>query len=659
MLNNSSGEVTTEVFVLPGNQTGAYASCIKIEAWKDCQKKAEIYRDFAAFYVQNCATNDKPNLEVDTARYPILNRQGNLYTTKVYPGDTVNFEISAQDFDYNTLPSGALVPQEIIFKAGGLQINPNNYQSASGCDGEAPCATITPKAPQTKFNQALNNNVTFNWVPDCQHLTAPAGCGSISSVYRFAFRMQDDGCATPAIAVATLLVEVLPGDPTPIDFTCLADQGNNQLRLGWQKAQIDSALDFNYYMILGSTTPNGPVDTLQRIYDIDSLSTFITNTNGYKHFYMIKSTGHCDFLSFPSDTLSLMELTLTATPPGSAEIANLTWTPLSSTLHASSGGLYQVWTEAPSGSGNWVQVGQTPNLNYTDQVTVCNSKVNYQIRVYDTITGCYSASNLDSALFSDQTNKDQMQLDSASVNANGNAIISWQPTQFGDIVEYYLYFNDPKLGWTVVDTVPRGTPMPYEWAASDADQRSEEFRIVSVDSCGNKSDDQVVVPHKTIYLRGYIDKCEGFARVSWNNYQGFGKSGVSAYQLMVQTTTGGTTSGWNTLYVGSPSDTAYTQYNLKNNTEYCYRVQVIDTSGTRSSTSNELCRLAQVPIKSRILYLAQVTNDYDRGSLALEFLVDGQADVQSFSIERAPDIQGPYDEIGVVGKPTTALPGKV
>ncbi|MDZ7846113.1 MAG: hypothetical protein U5L96_04780 [Owenweeksia sp.] len=65
------------------------------------------------------------------------------------------------------------MPQETVFKAGGLQINPNNYQSASGCDGEAPAA-ITPKAPQTKFNQALNNNVTFNWVPDCQHLTCPS-----------------------------------------------------------------------------------------------------------------------------------------------------------------------------------------------------------------------------------------------------------------------------------------------------------------------------------------------------------------------------------------------------------------------------------------------------------------------------------------------------
>ena len=112
VLNPNSGEVTTEVFIIPGNQTTAYASCLKIEAWKDCQKKAEIYRDFAAYFVQNCNPNNKPVLQIDTALYPILTRNGNLYKTRVYPGDQVYFEISAQDFDYNTTPGGGLIPAE-------------------------------------------------------------------------------------------------------------------------------------------------------------------------------------------------------------------------------------------------------------------------------------------------------------------------------------------------------------------------------------------------------------------------------------------------------------------------------------------------------------------------------------------------------------------
>ena len=511
---------------------------------------------------------------------------------------------------------------------------------------------MNPKAPQSSFSQALNNNVIFDWTPDCQHLAAPAGCGAISSTYRFAFRMQDDGCATPAIDVATLLIEVIPGDPTPVEFTCVADEGNDNIRLGWQEAQQDSALAFNYYLLLGSNSPGGPYDTISRVYDIKILDHTFTNSNNYEYFYIIKSTGNCDFLSMPSDTLSLMKMTLTATPPGNAETADLVWTPLSPTLHASSGGVYQIWTEAPAGSGNWVQVGSTTNLTFTDQVTVCNAVANYQIRVYDTVTGCYSASNLDSALFSDQSNRDVLYIDSVTVAPSQLSSMAWSPTTSGDVVEYQVYFNDPAIGWTVVDVVPVGATLPWEWASSQADSRAEEFRIVSVDSCGNQSDDQIVKPHKTIFLRGYINKCEGFARLSWSNYQGFGKDGIQFYRLEVQTTdASGNVSGWNTLFIGNEEDTAFTQYNLRNNTEYCYRVRVRDTSGLRSSTSNVICRLAEVPQKSRILYLAQVTNDYNREALKLNFLIDGEADVESFDIERAPTYQGPYQAIGTVGKP--------
>ncbi len=651
VLDNVSGEVTTEIHALPLNTLGTFASCIKVEAWKDCQLKAEIFRDVAIIVEESCSPNTKPTLSIDLAQYPFLTKTGNVYKTQVYPGDNVHFEMTSFDPDFNDLGGGVLVPQKIEFKAGGLMVSadPAPLSSSTGCDGEQPCATLVPKAPQATYSNSLNNRVIFDWTPDCQHLATPAACGAISSVYRFAFRMEDNGCAVPAVEVATLLIEVLPGDPSPVRPSCLNPDGNGNIHLQWEKAKIDSALAFNYYMILGAPTLAGTYDTLQRIYDIDSLGTIINGTN-YKHFYMIKSTGKCDFLSFPSDTISFMEMSLTATPPGNAEFANLTWTPMATPLSDRTLGVYEIWSEAPAGSGNWVKMGETTGTTYVDEVTVCNALVNYQIRVTDTAKGCQSGSTIDSARFTDQTNKDQFVLDSVSVNDNGNSIISWSPTQYGDVVNYYLYFNDSKLGWIVVDTIPVGATMPHEWTGSDADSRSEQFRVVSVDSCQNQSDAQVVVPHRTIYMRQYIDKCEAVSHVSWNNYEGFGKSGVREYRLQVQVDGG----PWNLLFVGSPEDTTFTQRNLQNGSRYCYRVQVTDTSGTRTSTSNERCELAEVPRKSRILYLAQVTNDLNRGALDLNFLVDGQADVESFTIERALDKRGPYRNIGTVGKPRTA-----
>ena len=640
---------------------GSYASCFAIEAWKCGQTPsgpapvlvAEVFRDVAIVTQTGCPGNNEPNVLLDTALYPNINQLGpKTFEANVYPGDTIEFELSASDFDYNTSPTGGLIPQDIIFQAEGLQAS-NPYASGTGCNGVAPCAQFFPVAPQTSYAQPLNNRIRYFWVPDCQHLNVSGNFCNPFATFYFSLRMQDDGCPAPRIALTTFIVNVQIGDPSPVIFSCLADEGNDDLRLGWHRSAQDSALEFNYYVILGATNPGGPYDTIQRIYDIDSLSYTFNNANNYQYFYMVKSTGKCDFFSEPSDTLTPIQMTMTATPPGSAEIANITWTPLRTPLPWTTTGDYEIWTEAPAGSGNWVRVGNTTNFSYNDQVTVCNTVANYQIRVYDTITGCFSASNIEGDLFSDQSNSDQMIIDSVSVNTNDRAIMSWQPTSSGDVVEYQVYFNDPVQGWTVVDVVPVGAPMPWEWVASQAGNRSEEFRIVSVDSCGNQSDDQIVQAHKTIHLRGYIDKCEAFARVSWNNYQGFGKSGVDDYRLQVQTTdANGNVSGWNTIFIGSQEDTSFTQYNLKNNTEYCYRVRVRDTSGLRTSTSNVICRDAEVPQKSRILYMAQVTNDFNRDALSLNFLIDGEADVQSFQIERAPTRQGPYQTIGEVGKPS-------
>lgn len=646
----------------PNATPGAsYASCNVVEAWKCGQtpngpqpvKVAEVFRDVTIITRGDCTPNNEPNALIDTSLYPRMQQTGpKSYVTDVFPGDTVEFELSASDFDYNNI-SGALVPQQIEFRAEGLQAS-RPYNSGVGCDGVVPCAEFHPVAPQTGYSKALNNNIRFFWVPDCQHLNVQGNyCSPINTFY-FALRMQDNGCPAPRISLNTVIVNVQIGDPSPIKFGCLKPNANGDALLDWNRSEQDSALEFNYYLIMGSSgARNGTYDTLQRIYDIDSLSTIINASGGYKHFYIVKSTGKCDFFSQPSDTLSLMNMSLTATPPGNSEIADLQWSPLSGGQFPwFTNGVYEIWTEAPAGSGNWVKLDETTDTKYTDQVTVCSADVNYQIRVYDTLRNCYSASNLDSAFFSDQTNKDEIVIDSVSVNANGKAEIAWQDSPSGDVVAFYLYYNDPKQGWIVVDTIPRGEPMPYEWAGSTADSRSEEFRVVSVDSCDNQSDDQLVRAHKTIYLKGYIDKCEAEARVSWNNYQGFGRDGVDRYRLLVQTTNSGVTDPWRELYVGGPNDTSYHQRNLRNNTEYCYRVQVIDTSGTVTSRSNEICRLAEVPRKSRILYVAQVTNDLGREALTLNFLVDGQADVESFDIERAQDPMGPYRRIGRVGKPT-------
>lgn len=659
-LDGTTGAVSMNVQVAtPGN----YVSCYEIQSFKrgmDANGKlamikvASVYRDVTIVFRDDCGINNEPDGGVDTVNYPSIKQIGpKTYKTRVYPGDLVNFVISANDND--AFPP-AYQLQNITFEAAGLQVS-NPLGSGVGCDGIAPCATFTPVAPQTGYVKPGLNTMEFSWVPDCQHLSVYGNYLNPFNTFLFSMRMQDDGCPAPRISLTTLIIEVIAGDPSPVNFTCLdLDPVSDERKLSWQKALIDSSLGFNYYMILAGPNSNGTYDTIQKIYDIDSLGTVVPGSSGYTDFYIVKSTGKCDFFSKPSDTLSVMDLNLNVVTTSLGDYADLTWSPLGvPTLPKTSNGVYEVWREVPAGSGNWSKIAETTNLNYTDLIQVCDMLVSYQIRVGDTAAQCTSNSDIEVGRFSDKSNTDTLKIDSVSVNLNGNSIISWSPTSKGDVVEYYLLFNDPVVGWDIVDTIPLGATMPHEWTNSEADTRSEEFKIISADSCGNWSDQQLVRPHSSIYLRNYLNKCEGYSRLSWNTYEGFGRDAVGEYRIWMQEIVNGTPMGWRILDVRDGNDTVYFQRDLEKGYEYCYRIQAIDTSGVRSSTSNEQCVFAQVPIKSKVLYLAQVTNNLDRNAVEINTYIDAQADVISFDLERAPDPKGPFERIATIPKPATGI----
>lgn len=641
--------------------TGSYASCFAIESWRcgdiapgvlGYQKIAEVYRDVAIVFRDCPGVNNEPAVSIDTSIYTFFTQVGQTYTTRVYPGDTIAFQLSATDFDFNP-GTGAF--QTIGFDAAGLQVG-NPLSSSTGCLGVTPCAQLTPAQGQTGYAQALNNDIDFFWVPNCQHLNfGNVGCGGLNTFF-FSLRMQDDFCPAPEIVLSTIVIEVVPGDPNAPPMKCLFyDVATDDIRIGWDKPERDSSLEFNYYVVWGAPTLAGPFTQVDTVFDLNTLSTDIPFAAGYRHFYMQQSTGNCDFLSQVTDTFSLMINNLTAWPPNvSSDSAYMSWTAIGSnnTLPPTSSGVYEIWTEIPTGSGNWNKVDESTQLDFGHPVTVCDKDASYQIRITDTATGCQSGSTVMSANFNDQTNNDQMTFDSVTVGLNGKALLSWQSSPSPDVVAYYLMFNDPKSGWGIVDTIPEGTPMPYEWDDSQADTRSETFKLLSVDSCDNRSDEQATLSYTTIYLKNFLDKCDGFSRNSWNYYRRF-VGGIGGYNLLVRITPpGGTQGPWIPLFTGTDADTVFRQDFLVNGSNYCYKVQAYDTAQTVTASSNVVCIDANVPQKSRVLYLAQVTNNFLRSAIDLKMFIDVQADAKTFTIERATSLYGPYRAIGRVQKPT-------
>ncbi len=652
-LDGVTGQLTVEAYNPPA---GNYISCVKVEAWKNCQLKAEIFRDLSIVFNTDaaCAGNNPPTANIDLVAWPGIKKVGDNYYASVYPGDTIRFDLLATDPDLNGFNF-----QQICLNAVNDEIG-SPFNSQLGCvSGKTPCATLSPIAPQTTYCNSIQNEVAFLWVPSCLHLATERGCRGFTNTYPFALRMVDNGCPAPAISVTTIVIDVLQGNPDTPPISCVnVINSAKDVEISWQQPPVDSGLFFYSYFIYADDGSGNyvPIDTVD---DYNVLTTTISSNQMPSgstipgSFYVVHSdtsrnSGDCPFFSPPSDTLSTINVQLTQPVGGRSDTLVLNWNPINFNALTT----YEIWVEVPTGSGNWKLFDQSTDTTFSSFLQACDDQAIFEIRVLDPVTGCYSTSTLTTpGDFKDETNADIIVLDSVTVSqVTGLANISWQPTTQNDVDQYRILFNDPNIGWTVIDSVEVGFTMPYEWAASQASSRAEEFRVISVDTCGNQSNDKAVIAHKTIFLRDYLNKCEGYLRMSWSNYKGFA-GGIGEYKLLyVETDINGVT-GSQTLAFSSKTDTIHRINRLRSGSEYCFTVVAYDTAGTATSTSNEVCIDASVSKPSEELYIANVTNNIERNSIDIFTFIDGTADVSIFQIERALDRFGPWENIGTVGKP--------
>lgn len=658
-LDGASGQINFTCFT-----DGSYATVLKVEEWRCGQLIGEIFRDIPLI-VRPCIPNmgtcpQPPNqaptlaIEVDSAVYPngpwvspVYNSNNQLifYETTVYATEQINLKLTSYDTDFK--PN--CLPQYINFSAsGGNLSDAANYGNPNSCKYNAPCATITPmNGPGGTlgggFTNLATNNQKFQWQTDCPHLTYQQyACGTTKSVYEFYFRMQDDACPTPGFSYGTYKVNVLNYPPIAPDLSnsCVGlDASTNELSFDWI-VPVDTGINFDYYVIYHATNPNGPYLAIDTVPAFNTTTYTDQNAAVGGNYYYMRSRGGCDLLSAPSDTIALIELTLTPTPPVNSSVADLAWTPHTT---GNSNVYYQIWRRVYP-NGNWTLVDSTQNLTYLDTVDVCSSDLEYQIRINGK---CFSTT--DHAIFSDQNNSDVLVVDSITVSGN-QASMSWQPTSSEDAVAYLVMYFDPSLGaYVAIDTLPIATALPYTWNASAANTRPEQYVIVTLDSCGNQSSELQATPLKSMHLTLNTDPCEGTTSLRWNDYLTF--EGGAVHDVLVDIKD----DQQNTVAIGqvltaNTAELTYTHANLTNGYEYCYYVRAKDSSGTKTSTSNVECINSIVVKQSKLLYLASV-NVRSSGSIELYGFFDAEADVLSYSIERSIDPLGPFITIGTIPKP--------
>jgi gliding motility-associated-like protein len=645
---------------------GGYASAVKIETRRCGQVIAEVYRDIPIVIRSGCpnipqtasgTTNLPPSVTLQNyAGYdsvkPVYASNGSIdyYKVTVNAGEKVRFGIVATE----TQLTPNFSPQVIDCKPLGQQLGSPLNNASSGCLNP-PCATVLPQSGQVNHlgnpsitQVAIVNNVIFEWQTDCGHLaTTSNSCGQLSNVYPFLLRMADNYCPVPASQTVNVIVEVINSMPDAPDLSasCVTRLPNGQNAINWS-TPVDTGQNFDAYVVYYGTNPAVPFVAVDTVFGYNT-STF-THTNpaaGQPAYYYMRTLGGCGLTSATSDTISLIELDVTPFPPTNSYVAQLAW----NAGHTGTGWTYEVWRRGTSSP--WTQIGTTTNLAYNDTVNLCGDLLRYEIRVAGSCN-----STRDSGQFSDQVNTDAMALDSVSVQGP-NAILSWQPSNSGDIVSYIVLVGNGAT-WTPLATVPAGQPMPYVIPGLDPNTTIGSYKVISVDSCGNQSSDLLVPYHNNMLLNENIDPCEAILRLSWNAYLGW-PGGVSKYQVLADVTPPGGPTQVGVLLAtlpGNPNPSpgsfvTYSSRDVISGYSYCYYVRAVDTSGTLHSTSNQQCINGLVVQRSRLLYLARTGVRTDK-AIDMVVFIDKDADVINFDVQRADRPGMPFISLGKLPKPS-------
>jgi len=299
------------------SQSGMYATCIGVEAWRCNQKVAEIFRDIP-FVIRSCGTPTglcsalytavPPEFTVTpdstlmniTNLAPVTNTSGDTvaYRTEGYPGDTVRFKLSANDPFANPNCDSQYIT--LLAKGGNLS-SASNYGNPNTCLFNPPCATLTSLNPLSTFTYPGINQAVFNWVLDTAHLSYNQTVCSNSggTEYEFYFRMQDDQCPVPQSSIIKVIVEVLGSNivaPLKPNLKCGSYVGSNQLKLEWTPNQ-DTGMTWDHY-IIGRETAGGTLLSSNVISNWSDSSYIINNAlPSQNHKYFIQTKGGLGYTS--------------------------------------------------------------------------------------------------------------------------------------------------------------------------------------------------------------------------------------------------------------------------------------------------------------------------------------------------------------------------
>jgi hypothetical protein len=387
VLNSFSGQVDLKSFT-----GGLFAVCTKATSYRDGYKSAEIFRELSIVLNNSCA----PILGGAQNLPPVINAPfidpvtglNTSWDTTVFAGDTVDFTISHQDFQFFNNTQG----QVMTVTARGDQFGSNFTDPLSGCL-DSPCATVFPSLPTTV---PIAGQFTFNWV------TSAAHAATLDNTHYFTFSICDNYCPANACVTKTAAIRVVTHLPlAPPVIRCASVNQNGDVNLNWSPTtSIDTFGYFNHYKIYARINPGGQYTIIDSVPGINSSAytvtasqinaAFGTSALYQKVYFMMTSVS--SQLGGGQSVQSASHSTMVAVALNTSQSqVELYWTSSGNVPSASN--YYRIYREYPI--GNWILLDSTFNITYIDisSSAICNDSVSYRIEKSDT-TGCLNVSTV-------------------------------------------------------------------------------------------------------------------------------------------------------------------------------------------------------------------------------------------------------------------------
>lgn len=234
-------------------------------------------------------------------------------------------------------------------------------------------------------------------------------------------------------------------------------------------------------------------------------------------------------------------------------------------------------------------------------------------------------------------------VDSVSVQANGDVIVCWQPSTDTDIAWYYIFYKNPLTGSNdVIDSVAAGGTCYTVVAIKNSSTIvSEEYAIGVRDICNN-SMLTVLDYHNTIWVNQTVDICSASILLDWNAYDDF-QSGLNVSYNVYASQDGGAY-----MLIGATTQLNFTFSGVVQGSTYDIYVQAVENGGVgpySSSSNYTQVNTLTFLTDPNFLYLYTATV-IDSQQIDIVFYADTAADTREYEILRANDISSSFSSVG-------------